>query len=162
MPQSLSKINNAPCLSLMTFATLSKLADADIFGRMSKEETHCFLSWPFKWLHLFCNTLKALYPACKFPFIFPEHFWKHRLSNLEGIDLNFLFLSLHFYYPLRQRRKKMKEKNKIDFFYGRQTFGHSNLQRHVKYLNKGGYQTANQQSIAKPNALGNVKYIFTF
>lgn len=48
MPQSLSKINNPLCLSVMTFATLSKLADADILERMSKEETHCFLSWPFK------------------------------------------------------------------------------------------------------------------
>jgi len=48
MPRSLSKINNPLCLSVMTFVTLSKLADADILGRMSKEETYCFLSQPIK------------------------------------------------------------------------------------------------------------------
>lgn len=143
----------------MTFATLSKLADADILGRMSKEETHYFLSWPFKWLHCFCNTLKALYPACKFPFIFREHFWKHRLSNLEGIDLNFLFLSFHFCYLLSQRRKKMKEKNET-FLHGRQTLASQICKGMLNTLTNENIKLANWQSIAKPTALGNGRYVF--
>lgn len=158
MPQSLSKINNSLYLSVMTLATLSKLTDADILGRMSKEEVHCFPSWSFKWLHHFCNTLKVLCPACKFLFIFPWAFLEAQTEQF-GRDRSELRISVTpFLLSTKREEEKMKEKNKTDFYTEDELLA---TQICKGMLNTRGFQTANQQSIAKPAVLGNGKYIFT-
>lgn len=154
MPRSLSKINNPLCLSVMTFVTLSKLADADVLGRMSKEETYCFLSWPFKWLHHFCNTLSAFYPACKFPSIFPWTFLEAEIEQLgrDGPELPisaFPFLSC----PKTEwggNKNKMKEPQ---IFIWKITLSATQICEGI--LKPRGFLTANQQDITKTAALGN-------
>lgn len=63
-----------------------------------------------------------------------------------------------FLLSTKREEEKMKEKNKTDFYTEDELLA---TQICKGMLNTRGFQTANQQSIAKPVVLGNGKYIFT-